>query len=163
MDTEYTFSSLDRLICGMVGCSRNASARAMGLRHEENRHNFGYEDDIAGSMGEFAVSQLLKMNWNPVLNQLDTVRGDLGRNIQVKTIADMARGMGVRKTDPIGHIYVLVYLTLTKAKLLGWCHGRYAKEKPLTVKVYKPAHWVEINELKPIEELPPLIDRGFSW
>jgi hypothetical protein len=126
MITTVKLTSLERMVCGMVGLARNSSAKDKGwsLREREpGRKDLGIESDIVGCYGEFALARATGLNWNPVVGRLDTDRGDVGR-FQVKAVLNINDSLLIRDTDPKGFIYVLCWLSdPTTVEIVGWIDG----------------------------------------
>lgn len=152
------FTDLDRLTCGIVGVSRNASAWQKVMALEGGRTDLGIDRHVIGAMGEFAVARLLGLNWNPVTGVTDTARGDL-ENLQVKSITARNRSLIVRPHDPDEFPYVLVFVSMMEAEILGWISGKEAKrshyfrEADPSRGIHQAAYFVPAKDLKPISTL----------
>lgn len=155
MNPVVKLTSIERMVCGMVGLARNSSARDKGWSlHEPGRKDIGIETDVIGCYGEFAVARALDMNWNPIVGCLDTHRGDVGK-IQVKTVLNKTDHLLIRQTDPADFLYVLCCLdNPITVRLVGWINGVDGKlEKYLRNGVSKPCFFVPQASLRAMDQI----------
>lgn len=160
MSREFIpLSSIDRLMAGMVGLTRNARARAQGRQFTEEggRRDLGIETDIVGAMAELAVSRYLNRHWAPAVEGPDTNVGDVGA-YQVKAIIDPARNLLLRKTDRVDMVYVLCLVALDGVRLLGWAPGEEVKIDQWwrTEGMSKPCYCFPQSDLHTMATLPRL-------
>lgn len=145
------------MVCGLVGLSRNAGAWKDGRQLEAGRRDFGIESHVLGAMGEFAVARLLDRNWEPLVGELDTTRGDVGR-VQVKSVTRRGLSLIVRPQDPKDAFYVLMLVSMHDAQVLGWLTGAEVKVAQFWREaghgVHATAHFVPEENLRPWDEFP---------
>ena len=130
MSHVHNFTSRELARCAVTGMARNEAGWRNGwsLGGGVKRKDFGIEAHIVGAMGELAVAQLLKITWRPVIGELDTKRGDLPGRLQIKSVHQSNYRLLLRESDPEDFRYVLVYLTVLQATVIGWMHGSEVKQ-----------------------------------
>jgi hypothetical protein len=162
---KIEFSTLDRMVCGLVGLSRNSSAAEHGMRLSPGRKDLGIETHVVGAMAEYAVARALNINWHPVTGTVDTYRGDVGK-IQVKSIKDPRHKLIVQLHDLEEFKYVLCHVSMTEVTLLGWIEGvdakikRWLEEEDPLRGIHQSAYFVPQYNLRPIVELIPCEDKA---
>lgn len=147
-------SSIDRLICQLVGGARNAAAADQGRKLENGRRDLGIETHAIGALGEYAFARWLNINWQPLVGELDTERGDVGE-FQIKSSLNRDGHLYVRTQDPDHFVYVRCFVNLTQVELMGWAYGYDVKKQEFwkVEGVHKPCYAYPQSRLLTMDDL----------
>ncbi len=154
------------MFAAQVGIARTVSAIQKERQLEPGRADLGFERDVVGAIGEYAVARMLDCCWRPLIGELDTATGDLA-GVQIKTTTRATGCLIVRPHDPPGFTYVLVIIGGRNAgglhvDVVGAISGADAKvaaywrERDPAAGVHAAAHFVPKSELRPLYEVREL-------
>lgn len=138
-----------------IGCAQRVSALRDG-RAQFTAGSPGWNEAIAGALGEIALALYLDRFWRPVYSSLDTQRGDVAGlqcKARWKAEGELIVGADANPDD----VFVLVTLgALPVCRIAGWIYGRDAKRRSWYRENpgYRPAYFVPQPELESLESLP---------
>ena len=118
-----------------IGIARSAHAITKGWLHKHGFEGLGFNESIAGAIGEYVAATILDLEWKPKIG--DPSPGDIGDNTEVRTTVrkpkdKSARRLLIHDDDPNDVYFVLVRIdpkTLPTVDVAGWYIGRNAKKK----------------------------------
>jgi hypothetical protein len=142
--------------CVVWGGKRRISAlekRRTGA-HGFNRNYEAWSLDIEGVMGELAAAKALGLPYDPVVDALDTDKGDIGPGLQVRSTRYPQGSLLIHGSDRDDDKFILVTGSDGVYDIRGWIHARDGKIDKLW-KIYKGrgAYWVGQDWLKPLAQL----------
>ena len=116
-----------------IGIARSAHAITKGWLHKHGFEGLGFNESIAGAIGEYVAATILDLEWKPKIG--DPSPGDIGDNTEVRTTVrkpkdKSARRLLIHDDDPNDVYFVLVRIdpkTLPTVDVAGWYIGRNAK------------------------------------
>lgn len=147
------------------GVARCAHALTVGRKgaHGFNRDHERWQIDVEGVLAEAAVAKALGIEYEPVVGELDTESGDLGRwsnvPVQVRSTKYQTGSLLIHDRDPDDHRFVLVTGIYGTYQIRGWIYAKEGKKKNLW-KEYKGrgAYWVPQSALR---EFDPAVVAGW--
>lgn len=135
-EVQVKLSSFELLHAAVAGVSRRVRAIHDGRPGMVAESDLGWERDVVGAIGEYAVARALDRCWSPSVGFVDTADGDLP-GVQVRTTSRSTGSLILRENDPPEFPYVLVLVDrLPVVRIAGWALGADGKI---------PAYWRERN------------------
>jgi hypothetical protein len=144
-------------MCAGVGVRRKVESLRTSLSplHKFDAHG-GFEIDIQGACGEYAVAKALGLAWNGSVGSFKLP--DVGP-YQVRTkVSTNYQGLALRTNDKDDEITILVEGRVPNFELKGWICNANGKQKRFEKVIQSgrpPAFLVPPAELHSIESLPP--------
>jgi len=137
------FAAVDRRIMHLY--------RGTSDHHGRPSRDRGWEIDIQGVLGEFAVAKLFDTYWSGGMAKVDT-DGDVAR-LQVRASTLPHAGLIVYKDDPDEVPFVLVVGVPPRFVIPGWVIGADAKQdRYWRSDLHDPAFVVPQAALRPVDE-----------
>lgn len=145
-------------MCAGVGVRRKVESLRTSLSplHKFRAHS-GFEIDIQGACGEYAVAKALGLPWNGSVGSFKNP--DVGP-YQVRTkVSTNYQGLALRENDKDGDITILVEGQVPDFTVKGWICNRNGKRKVFKRVLQSgrpPVFLVPPAMLNSIESLPPI-------
>lgn len=138
---------------GVARCANALEKRRVGA-HGFDRNYERWQIDCEGVLAEAAAAKALGLPYEPVVDELDTLEGDIGPGLQVRGTKYASGSLLVHDKDVDDHRVILVTGIYGVYDIRGWIWAREGKKKALW-KEYKGrgAYWVPQAKLRKIETL----------
>lgn len=146
----------------MMWAAQGGCLRYIDAQLKRRQENFSHWDpwgrDILGCLAECAVAKYKNAYWTPCHDRPHGV-ADLGTDKQVRSSPNPRSPLTIYKTDKSDHSFLLVITQPPKFTLVGWMHGKDAKQPQYwkDTNVNAPAFFVPQADLRPLKaEASPL-------
>lgn len=138
---------------GIARCAHALEARRVGA-HGFDRHDERWQIDVEGLLSEYAAAKGLGLPYEPTVGMLDTLLGDIGPGLQVRSTKYPKGSLLVHDKDDDDHAFILVTGRYGIYDIRGWIFAKEGKKKKYW-KTYKErgAYWVPQEALRPLDTL----------
>lgn len=150
-----TLSSAELREAAGAGIERRISALEKKRKgaHGFNRDYEAWSIDIEAIAAEMAVAKALGFAFNPVVDALDTVQGDVA-GMQVRSTKYESGHLLLHESDDARHIFILAVGLAPTFTLAGWTTPKVSRTpERWRVEKGRGAYWVAQADLKPMAKL----------
>jgi hypothetical protein len=129
---------------------RTVHKRAASTSHRHGHSGApGFDLDIVGGFGEYAVAKFLGLPWEAAPGTTDKW-GDIIPGLQVRATWHGGGRLILHPDDDDAHVFVLAIVELPQVKLAGWTFGEEAKQEKFwdDPQRGRPAFFVPTHELR---------------
>ena len=92
---KYTLTELEMIHAATIGIARSAHAITKGWLHKHGFEGLGFNESIAGAIGEYVAATILDLEWKPKIG--DPSPGDIGDNTEVRTTVRKPKDKSARR------------------------------------------------------------------
>lgn len=154
--TQVTLTWYEMSQAAIIACMRNISCKCRGVKNRFGASGENAWDiSIEGACGEIAFAKVMNLYWSGGVDRAEYP--DVG-NYQIRT-ARPGRRLILHPSDHDEEIFVLINGESPNFTLTGWILGHEGKKKEFWTDPTnngRPAYFVPINSLHPINSLPKL-------
>jgi len=144
-----------------AGTQRNIQALSKARRAIYGKPSSDWDVHIEGCAAERAVAKAYNLYWEPVVENPEELRGDVGlgmRSLQVRSTWRRDGRLITHDRDNDEHVFVLVVGRLPDFEIKGWILGADAKQKCFwRSDLERPAFFVPQDKLN--GGIPPQVQR----
>lgn len=123
-------------IAEKVGEGRHNYAVSKGIKNAGGQTLDDRLMNVIGAQAEMAVCKALNKYWNPTVGRIDAA--DIPPNIQIRCTTRREGRLYVLPKHKDTDVYILVIKENNKFDIVGWIHGKDAKQEKYLVKNFAP-------------------------